>query len=103
MNRLARTLARSDACLEVARPALDLPLQRPARLIGRLAGLGALLGRQLSHVAKKVRQFGLAAQIADPDLLERLRAGGTGNRLLGLLLDVGDALQHRLLILWLTS
>ena len=54
---------RSSSCLE-----------RHAHLVGRLADRPALLGRQLADRAQRRGQLGLAAEVADPQLLELGRA-----------------------------
>src|SRR5581483_8301953 len=39
-------------------------------LVGRLPGGGSLFGRELGHLAQKIGQLGLTAEVADTDLLE---------------------------------
>ena len=75
-------------------PGLDRRLECLTRLVGRLAGGRALLGRQLGDAPQKVGQLRLAAEIPDPDLLERLGGGRRVDRGFRLLLDLGDALAH---------
>ncbi len=48
--------------------------------VGGLADGGALLGRELRYAAQQVGELGLAAEVADPDVLERVGVGRRVNR-----------------------
>ena len=79
---------------QLAAPGFDGGLERLARLVGRLAGRGPLLGRELGDAAQEVGQLGLAAQVAHADLLERGRRGRRGDRVAGLLLDLRNPIRR---------
>src|SRR5205085_12151112 len=69
--------------LQRARAELEHLLERLARLVRRLAGGAALLGRQGRDPAQDLRELGLASEVAHAQLLEladaaRLRDGGLG-------------------------
>src|SRR3954471_14906045 len=81
------------AGLELFRAVLDERLEGLARLVGGLADRAALLGRELGDAAQEVRQLGLAAEIADAELLERRARGGAGDGGLGLGAKRSDAVE----------
>ena len=56
--------------LELRGAPLEQLLQRLAHLVGLLADRAALLGRQLADRAQRLGQLRLAAQVADPQLLQ---------------------------------
>ena len=62
----------SSPRLELGAARLDQRLERLARLVGGLADRAALLRRQLGDAAQQVRQLGLAPEVADAQLLERV-------------------------------
>src|SRR3954451_9199788 len=80
-------------CLELLGALLDERLERLARLVGGAADGAALLGRQLGDASEQVRQLGLAAEVADAQLLERLARAGAGDGLLGLGAQRSDAVE----------
>ena len=82
---------------------LDRGFERLARLVRGLAGGGALGGGKLGDVAQQVRQLGLAAQVLDADVLEAVRVGSGGDRLLGLGSNLRDPVGHSGAILRLSS
>jgi len=88
---------------ELAGARVDRSLERLARLVGGLAGRGPLIGRQLGDVPQEVRQLGLAPEVLDADVLERVGVAGGGDRLLGLRTDVRDPVVHSGAILRLNS
>ena len=53
---------------------LDQRLERLAGLVGGLAGRGALLRGETGDGPEQVRELGLAPEVPDPDLLERVRS-----------------------------
>ena len=70
-----------EAGVELARvqgggASLELGLDRLARLIAGLAHGAALVGRQVADAAQELGQLGLAAEVADPDLLQARGVGG---------------------------
>ena len=81
------------AGLELARALLDELLERLAGLVGGAPDGAALLGRQLGDAAQQVRQLGLAAEVADAELLERRARGGAGDGCLGLGAKRSDAVE----------
>jgi hypothetical protein len=58
--------------LEPRRALLDQPLECLPGLVGLLADLGAQGGLQLRDRAENLSEFGLAAQVGDAEILERL-------------------------------
>ena len=78
-----RLLARGDSGLEGL-----------ASGVGRLADGGALLGRELRHAAQQVGELGLAAEVADPDVLERVGVCRCVDRGARLLLELLDPVDH---------
>src|SRR5436309_303669 len=75
-------------------PAVDQRLQSLTRLVGRLAGGRALLGRQLSHRPQEVGQLGLAPQILDPEFLQLGGGFCGGDSAFGLRPQLRDALPR---------
>ncbi len=69
---------------ELPRARVDQRLERLARLVGGRADGAALLGLQLCDVAQQLRQLGLAPQVADAQLSERLAVAAPRDRPLGL-------------------
>ena len=69
-------------------------LERLSGGVGGLADGAALLGRQLGDAAQQVGQLGLAAEVADPDLLERVGVGGRVDRGARLALELFDPVDH---------
>jgi hypothetical protein len=76
--------------------AADQRLDRPARLVGRLADLAALLRRQLGHAAQQLRQLGLAPEVLDAEALELVGGARARDRIRGRVLDLLDAVDHLL-------
>ena len=80
--------------LELAAARLDRALERAARLVGGAADRAALLRRQVGNVAEQVRQLGLAAEVADPHLLERGAVPGPRDLRGGAVMELGDPVKH---------
>src|SRR3954454_2140401 len=94
VDAVLRQLRIELRCLELLGALLDELLERLARLVGGAADGAALLGRELCDAAQEVRQLGLAAEVADAQLLERLARAGPGDGLLGLGAQRSDTVQH---------
>ena len=79
---------------ELDRARLDQRLERLAGLVGRPADGCPLIGRQRGDLAQQLRQLGAAAEEAHPQLLERGRVGGGGDRGLRLAAQLCDPIGH---------
>ncbi len=64
-----------------------------AGLVGGLPDLAALLRREARDVTQEVRELGLAAEVGDPDGLERLGSGCAVDRRVGFGGDFCDPVQ----------
>ena len=82
---------------------IDRGFERLARLVGGLAGRGALGGGELGDAAQQVRQLGLPAQVLNADALEGVAVAGAGDRGLGLGPDVCDSVAHSGVMLRVSS
>ena len=91
----AISFASSSSRSTSSRRAADQRLDRPARLVGRLADLAALLGRQLGDPAQQLRQLGLAPEVLDAEALELVGGARARDRIRGRVLDLLDAVDHR--------
>ena len=80
---------------ELGTARLDQRLERLAGGVRRLADGGALLGLELRDLAQHLRQLGLAAEIAHPQLLELSARRGRADRGLGLPAKLLDAVAHQ--------
>ena len=88
--------------LERGRALAEHRLERLAHLVRGLADRAALLRRQVADAAQDAGQLGLAAQVADAQLLERGGLGGGGDgglRLAAQLVEAGGRVSHRRAIL----
>jgi hypothetical protein len=72
------------ARLELRSALLDELLERLPRLVGGAADGAALFGRELGDASEQVRELGLAAEVADAQLLECRTGGSAGDGRLGL-------------------
>src|SRR4051812_47512643 len=79
--------------LELGRALLDEGFERLARLVGGTPDRPALLGRELGDASEEVGELGLAAEVADPQLLERGARGRAGDGRLGLGAQRSDAVE----------
>src|SRR5205823_9972047 len=68
------------ARVEFRAPALQQGFQGSADLVPGLADRAALVRRQLSDPPEDLGQLGLAPEVADPELLELVRARGAADR-----------------------
>jgi hypothetical protein len=75
---------------QLRRPLLEQPLERLAHLVGLLAHRPALLGRQLADRAQRLGQLRLAAEVANPQLLQLGGRSGSAHGGLGLGAQLGQ-------------
>ena len=83
LARCQRLLARRDGGFE-----------RLAGGVGGLADGATLLGRELRDTPQQIGQLGLAAQVADPDVLKGVGVGRCVDRGARLLLELLDPVDH---------
>src|SRR5205085_11684408 len=90
---------RAQALLERPAPARIRPLgdqllERASHLVAALADRGPLVGGKARERAKDLRQLGLAAQIADPHVLDLMWGDRLQDRVLGLGRQAVEALDR---------
>ena len=86
---------RARAASSSAARASSICLERLPGLVGAAADRAALLRREVGDPAQDPGQLGLAAEVADPQLLELGGAARRRDRRLGLACDLLDPLEHQ--------